>query len=95
MATTSPLRSDAFGASPQTDAQRKALANQGLRNLRKLYRQFDTDGEKFERELDRLIARKTLVTSQSMIRLGEMLGAVEDDLARLTGAWVDTGYTTL
>lgn len=38
----------------------------GLRNARKAYRSLDTQLEKVERELDRLIKRKTLVGPESL-----------------------------
>ena len=53
----------------ETFAQRRRNVNLALRQLRKAYRKADTTGELFEREVDRLIDRKTLVTSQSLERL--------------------------
>jgi len=44
-----------------TYTQQRDLVRKGLRNLRRVYRRADTEGEKFERHLDRLINRKTLV----------------------------------
>lgn len=41
--------------------QRKSVINQGLRRIRAAYRRADSLGEQLERELDRLILRKTLV----------------------------------
>lgn len=55
-----------------TLAERKAQAKSALRALRRIYRAADTLGEKVERELDRLIKRKTLVGPDSLVKLGEM-----------------------
>lgn len=52
-------------------AQRRNAVNRGLRQVRKAYRQADSQGEILERELDRLIDRKTIVSPesfQSMLR---------------------------
>ena len=46
--------------------ERKRLVNKAIRQLRALYRQADTQGEKVERELDRLIKRKTQVEIKSL-----------------------------
>jgi len=45
-----------------TYVQLRALVVRGLRAARKVYRSGDTAGEVFERTLDRLILRKTLIT---------------------------------
>lgn len=47
-------------------AQRRNVVNQSLRRLRQAYRKLDTAGEDLERELDRLILRKTIVSPQSL-----------------------------
>ncbi len=47
---------------PMTDAERKRLVNQALRNARRVYRAADTAGEELERWMDRMIDRKTAVT---------------------------------
>jgi len=44
-----------------TQGQRRKEAISAVRALRKLYRMMDTAGERVERELDRLIKRKTLI----------------------------------
>jgi len=44
-----------------TQGQRRREAISAVRALRKLYKMMDTAGEKVERELDRLIKRKTLI----------------------------------
>lgn len=47
-------------------AQRRNAVNQALRRVRQQYRKLDTAGEVLERELDRLISRKTIVSPQSL-----------------------------
>jgi multidrug efflux pump subunit AcrA (membrane-fusion protein) len=47
-------------------AQRRNAVNQALRRLRAAYRKTDSAGEMLERELDRLIARKTIVSPASI-----------------------------
>jgi len=46
--------------------ERKRLVNKSIRSLRALYRRADTAGERVERELDRLIKRKTQVELKSL-----------------------------
>lgn len=52
-----------------TDAQARNLVIKALRQARAAYRAADTAGEKEERELDRLIKRKTRINSSSMVTL--------------------------
>lgn len=52
-----------------TDAQARTVVVRSLRNCRAKYRQADTAGEKFEREIDRLIKRKTRINSNSLSTL--------------------------
>lgn len=47
-------------------AQRRKNVNAALRRLRAAYRRADSAGEKLERELDRLIERKTIVSPGSL-----------------------------
>lgn len=78
-------------------AQRRNAVNAALRRVRQQYRKVDTAGEVLERELDRLILRKTIVSPQSLKSvevkvdvLVKMLNAIEGpmiDLIRLA-----TGY---
>lgn len=50
-----------------TYAQARQEAIKAIRNLRAVYRRADTQGEKLERTLDRLISkRKTIVISSQM-----------------------------
>lgn len=48
-----------------TDAQARNLAIRALRKARQSFRAADTQGELVERELDRLIKRKTRVNASS------------------------------
>ena len=67
--------------------QRRNAVNQGLRRLRQAYRKLDTAGEVLERELDRLINRKTIVSAQTLRSvqvkvdvLVQMMNAMEQPL---------------
>jgi len=52
-----------------TQGEQRALVKRSARNCRALYRKADTSGEKVERELDRLIKRKTLIQASSLTTL--------------------------
>jgi len=56
-------------------AQRKAAVLASLRRVRQLYRKADTAGEVLERELDRLLLRKTLITASSLQTLSQKYDA--------------------
>lgn len=56
-----------------TQGQRRAESRAAIRRLRQEYRKADTSGEKVERELDRLIKRKTLITVDDLQTLTERL----------------------
>jgi len=47
-------------------AQRRNAVNRAIRQVRKAYRQADSLGEQLERELDRLIDRKTIVSPEAL-----------------------------
>lgn len=49
-----------------TDAQARNLVIRALRRARAQYRASDTLAQRYERELDRLIKRKTRINAQSM-----------------------------
>jgi len=49
-----------------TTIQKRELVRKALRNVRKAYRTADSAGEALERDLDRLIKRKTLVTREQL-----------------------------
>lgn len=50
----------------ETFVQRRNAVNAALRRVRQAYRKADSAGEVLERELDRLISRKTIVSPQSL-----------------------------
>ena len=52
-----------------SDAQARNLVIKSLRNARASYRAADTAGEKLERELNRLIKRKTRINANSLANL--------------------------
>ena len=54
-----------------TDAQARALVVKALRQARAAYRAADTAGEKEERELDRLIKRKTRMNANQLKTLSD------------------------
>lgn len=56
-----------------TQGERRQQAVRAIRELRRLYRKADSSGEKVERELDRLIKRKTLISPDSLATLGRLL----------------------
>lgn len=49
--------------------EQKSQINQALRATRRVYRKADTQGEKLERTLDRLIQRKTAVYADQLSTL--------------------------
>lgn len=52
-----------------TEAEIRRLIVQSARNARRVYRQADTAGESVERWLDRMIERKTRITSDQAMPL--------------------------
>lgn len=52
-----------------TDAQARNLVIKALRQARQAYRAADTAGEREERELDRLIKRKTRMNANQLLTL--------------------------
>jgi len=56
-----------------TQAQRRGEAISALRRLRQEYRKADTAGERTERELDRLIKRKTLIGPDELEKLAQTI----------------------
>lgn len=73
-----------------TDAQARNLIIKALRTTRVYFRRADTIGEKFEREIDRLIKRKTRINSTSFVTLinhyNDLLKSVESIQKPLTDA---------
>lgn len=55
-----------------TYRQLTTLVKAALRKARKAYRSLDTKLEQYERELDRLIERKTLVEPKSLSTLSKL-----------------------
>lgn len=49
-----------------TEGERKRLLVQAARNVRRMYRRADSQGEIFERWLDRQILRKTSIRPESV-----------------------------
>lgn len=58
-----------------TQGQRRAEARRAVRQLRTFYRTADTAGERVERELDRLVKRKTLITVDQLATLQDKIEA--------------------
>jgi hypothetical protein len=61
-----------------------------LRKLRAVYRGADSAGEVLEREFDRLINRKTLVQSASLVKVGGLLSEYIRRVNLLPQAFDDT-----
>jgi len=55
-----------------TDAQARNLVIKSLRKARQAYRSSDTQAERVERELDRLIKRKTRINAGSLLTVSKM-----------------------
>lgn len=66
-----------------TDAQARNLVIRSLRTARKYHRAADTQGERFEREIDRLIKRKTRISAKSLVTLAELYRVYNDKVTRL------------
>lgn len=58
-----------------TQGQRRSEARAAIRKLRAEYRKADSAGERAERELDRLIKRKTLIGPDELQTLAERIDA--------------------
>lgn len=56
-----------------TQGQRRREAIAAVRKFRQVYRTADTTMEVLERELDRLIKRKTLISVDNIEKLGRLL----------------------
>lgn len=59
----------------ETYAQRKAAIIAAIRRVRQAYRKADTAGEVMERELDRLLLRKTIITPATLQALAQKYDA--------------------
>lgn len=73
-----------------TQGERRLQAIRALRALRRLYRTADSAGERVERELDRLIKRKTLVSPDSLATLARLVQAYMKDQERMAMGMADT-----
>jgi len=60
-----------------TDAQARNLVIKALRQARRAYRAADTAGEVEERDLDRLIKRKTRINATQLVVLAEKYAAYQ------------------
>lgn len=58
-------------AASLSDAQARSLVVKALRLTRAAYRQADTVGERQERELDRLIGRKTKINANQLKKVND------------------------
>jgi polyhydroxyalkanoate synthesis regulator phasin len=67
-----------------TDAQARNLVIKSLRKVRQQFRNTDTIGEKVERELDRLIKRKTRINATSLNTLDKLYKEYEKQVAAMT-----------
>lgn len=56
-----------------TQGQRRAEGRNAIRKFRQEYRKADSAGESLERELDRLIKRKTLIGPDELATLAQRL----------------------
>jgi len=66
-----------------TDYKALQIALKALRLVRTSYRASDTAGEKFEREVDRLIKRKTRINAGSLKTLEAAYKAYADQVGRM------------
>lgn len=81
-----------FGA--LTDAQARNYVIKALRTARKAHRAADTAGESFEREIDRLIKRKTRINSQSLVTLNELYIRYQQATEAIQGPLTDANYAS-
>lgn len=72
-----------------TQGERRSQAIRAIRALRRLMRKSDSSGEKLERELDRLIKRKTLISPDSLATTGRLLQEYARNLEFLTQGYSD------
>lgn len=77
-----------------TDAQARNLVIKALRQARKTYRTADTQGEKLERELDRLIKRKTRISPSSLSSLATLYSNYIDTVTAVQRS-LTTAYETV
>lgn len=73
----------------ETFAQRTRNVNAALRRTRASYRLADSKGELLERELDRLINRKTIVSPESLTKTVKLFEEYARAAANIDGALGD------
>jgi hypothetical protein len=78
-----------------TYAQQKELVRRSLRNLRSAYRRADSEGEKFERHLDRLLRRTTLISQSDVTKVAEEYRAWQQTVAGLDKVTADAVAMTI
>lgn len=71
-------------------AQRTRAVNAALRRLRAAYRIADSQGELLERELDRLILRKTIVSPESLQSAIKRFDSYKGAVRSIEGTFADT-----
>lgn len=81
-----------LNAGRMTDAAARNLVIKSLRKVRAAFRTSDTIGEKVERELDRLIKRKTRINAKSLTTLDDLFKAYQRQVTQMTGPLADA-YT--
>lgn len=72
-----------------TAGQQKSLVKKALRNARTYYRKMDTQGERLERVLDRMIERKTIPTGSDWDPLVREFNAYKQSLPGVEKALSD------
>jgi len=72
-----------------TDAQARNLVIKSLRRVRASFRSTDTIGEKVERELDRLIKRKTRISAVSLQTLDKLYSAYTKEVNGMASSLTD------
>ena len=72
-----------------TAAQVRADRKRALRNVRRMERTLDTEIEKMERLLFRLLDRKTILTTEDAVRIGKAMDALIIPMNRLQSSVAD------
>lgn len=71
------------------ESDRKRQVNAALRQVRRAYRQADSAGEKFERIIDRLVARKTRPASEDLLPLANQFAVYNGGIQALSKGLTD------
>lgn len=72
-----------------TQGEVRSLVKKAARNARTYYRKTDTAGEKLERELDRLVKRKTLIQASSLKSMEKLYYDYKNAMSALEHALAD------